>query len=108
VACCVRFLRQEAFCAPPILHYEMVRAVGDDIQHRHYTERKWMNWAVVDARPFLHYLQYLTFRGLGRRHMQLQARCSLLDSTVDGIDQNQLFHPETAGNLVAHCLEMEG
>jgi len=38
VAYCVRFLRQEAFCVPPILHYEMVRAVGDDIQHLHHTE----------------------------------------------------------------------
>jgi len=34
VAYCVRFLRQEVFCAPPILHFEMVRGVEDDIQHR--------------------------------------------------------------------------
>ena len=108
VAYCVRFLRQEAFCAPPILHYEMGRAVGDDIQHRTYYEHVWMNWAVVDARPFLYYLQYLTFRGLGRRHMQLQAGQSLKDNIVDGIRQHQLFHPETAANLVAHYMEMEG
>jgi len=62
VAYCVRFLRQEVYCAPPILHFEMVRGVGDDIQHRRLNERGWMNWAVVDSRPFLHYLQYLTFR----------------------------------------------
>jgi len=31
VAYCVRFLPQEAFCVPPILHYEMVRAVGDEL-----------------------------------------------------------------------------
>jgi len=108
VAYCVRFLRQEAFCAPPVLHYEMLRAVGDDIQHRHLTERTWMNWAVVDARPFLHYLQYLTFRGLGRRHMQLQAFHALGTSIVDGNRQHQLFHAETATNLFAHCCEMEG
>jgi len=107
VAYCVRFLPQEAFCVPPILHYEMVRAVGDDIQHMHHTERRWMNWAVVDSRPFLHYLQYLTFRGLGLRHRQLQALRSLVVSIRDGRRQHHLFHPETAAHLLAHCMEME-
>jgi len=107
VAFCVRFLPQEAFCIPQILHYEMVRAVGDDIQHMHRTEREWMKWAVVDSRPFLHYLQYLTFRGLGLRHRQLQALHSLGVSIIDGLDHDQLFHPETAVHLAAHCLEME-
>ena len=108
VAYCVCFLRQEAFCAPPILHYEMVRSLEDDIQHRHISDR-WMDWAVVDSRPFLHYLQYLTFRGLGLRNRQLQAFQSLTDSNSDGLNQPyQLFHPETASNLAIHCLEMEG
>ena len=107
VAYCVRFLPQEAFCVPPVLHYEMVRAVGDDIQHRNWTDREWMNWAVVDSRPFLYYLQYLTFRGLGLRHRQVHAFNSLRDSIRDGHRQHQLFHTETAGNLLAHCLEME-
>jgi len=93
VAYCVRFLRQEVYCAPPILHVEMVRTVGDDIQHRDANERVWMNWAVVDARPFLHYLQYLTLRGLGLRHKQIQALQSLRVSVMDGIMQNQVFHP---------------
>jgi len=108
VAYCVRFLRQEVFCAPPILHFEMVRGVGDDIQHRVPSERVWMDWAVVDSRPFLHYLQYLTFRDLGLRHKQLQALISLRLCIKDGINQEQVFHPETASNLFAHCLEMEG
>jgi len=108
VAYCVRFLRQEVFCAPPILHFEMVRGVGDDIQHRDPNERVWMNWAVVDAQPFLHYLQYLTFRGLGLRHRQLQAYNALGTSIVNGDEQHQVFHFETATNLFAHCIEMEG
>jgi len=108
VAYCVSFLRQEVFCAPPFLYFEMFRGVGDDIQHRDPNERVWMNWAVVDARPFLHYLQYLTFRGLGLRHRQLHALRSLHFSNMYGIKQKQVFHPETATNLFAHCLEMEG
>jgi len=108
VAYCVRFLRQEVFCAPPFLHFEMVRGVGEDIQHRDPNKREWMNWAVFDSRPFLHFLQYLTFRGLGHRHKQLQALQSLRVSIKNGIEQKQVFHPETATNLYAHCLEMEG
>jgi len=108
VAYCVCFLRQEVFCAPPILHLEMVRGVGDDIQHRDPIQRVWMNWALVDARPFLHYLQYLTFRDLGLRHRQVQAFRALIDSIEDGDRQHQVFHYETAAHLLAHCLEMEG
>jgi len=106
VAYCVRFLRHEVFCAPPFLHYEMIRDVEDDILHRYITERVWMNWAVVDARPFLHYMQYLTFRSLNIRHRQMQAFRSLRDSVV--LDHRNLFHPETAINLLAHCLEIDG
>jgi len=108
VAFCVRFPRQEAYCAPPILHFEMLRPVGDNIQHRTSNERVWMNWAVVDARPFLHYLQYLTFRDLGLRHRQLQAIISLVKSLIDGIEQKHVFHTETTSNFLAHCFEMEG
>jgi len=108
VANCVSFLRQEVFCAPPILHFEMVRGLGDDIQNRDLNERVWMNWAVVDSRPFLHYLQYLTFRDLGLRHKQIQAIYSLKDSIENGFRQHQVFHGETAVHLFAHCMEMEG
>ena len=104
----MRYLRQEAFCAPPILHYEMTRAVGDDIQHGNRIEGVWMNWAVADARPLLHYLQYLTFRDLGLRQRQLQAFHALGTNIVDGDDHYQVFHVETAVNLLAHCLEIEG
>jgi len=108
VANCVHFFPQEVYCAPPILHYEMVRGVGDDILHRNIIERVWMNWALVDSRPFLHYLQYLTFRDLGLRHRQIQALCSLANSILYSDRQHQMFHSETAVNLLAHCMEMEG
>ncbi|KAH3709056.1 hypothetical protein DPMN_068516 [Dreissena polymorpha] len=36
-------------------------------------ETKWMNSAAVNARPFLHYLQYLTYGRLGERDHQLHA-----------------------------------
>jgi len=109
VSFCVRFLRQEMYCAPAILWFEMNRGVGDDVNHRSALERDWMDWAVVDARPFMLYLQYLTFGGLGERQRQLQALQGLFDicRNDDELSRN-LAHPETNANLLGHCLEMEG
>ena len=107
LAFCVRFLREEKFCAPMFLWYEMYRAVGDDVDHRDRLERNWMDWAVVDARPFLLYLQYLTYRDLGVRHRQLEGFYGL-KAIVTSDRANQLYHPATALNLYGHCCELEG
>ncbi|WAR23673.1 hypothetical protein MAR_037342 [Mya arenaria] len=108
MAVCVRFLRQELFCAPPILHYEMVRGLGEDINHRDVKERYWMNWAVVDSLPYLYYLQYLTFRDLGQRERKLQALMNLFNCIFDASRRSHLYHHETYVNLVGHCMEMGG
>jgi len=106
LAFCVMFLREEKFCAPRFLWCEMYRAVGDDVDHRTHNERQWMDWAEVDARPFRLYLQYLTFRGLGVRHRQLEAFHGLKDIvTLDKL--GQLYHAETVINLYGHCCELE-
>ncbi|KAH3691001.1 hypothetical protein DPMN_191486 [Dreissena polymorpha] len=36
-------------------------------------DKQWTDSAEVDARPFLHYLQYLAFGGLGERDNQIRA-----------------------------------
>jgi len=108
LAFCVRFLREEKFCAPLFLWYEMYRAVGDDVEHRKGSERYWMDWAEVDARPFLLYLQYLTYRGLRVRHRQLEAFYGLKDIVTSQDKLGQLYHRETALNLAGHCCELEG
>ena len=108
LAFCVRFLREEKFCAPMFLWYEMYRAVGDDVDHRSRNERQWMDWAEVDARPFLLYLQYLTYRGLGVWHRQLEAFHGLLNILTSQDKADQLYHPETALNWAGHCCELEG
>jgi len=100
LAFCVRFLREEKFCAPWFLWCEMYRAEGDDVD--------WMDWAEVDARPFLLYLQYLTYRGLGLRHIQLDAFHRLDDIVTSQDKLDQLHHPETVFNLIGHCWELEG
>jgi len=107
LAFCVRFLREEKFCAPRFLWCEMFRAVGDDVDHRDFVQHLWMDWAEVDARPFLLYLQYLTYRGLGVRHRQLEAFHRLEDIVTSADKVTQLYHPETATNLAGHCCELE-
>ena len=108
LAFCVRFLREEKFCAPRFLWCEMFRAVGDDVDHRSPNQHQWMDWAEVDARPFLLYLQYLTYRGLGVRHRQLEAFYRLKDIVTSQDKMNQLYHRETVANLYGHCCELEG
>ena len=85
----------------------MYRAVGDDVAHREDNERDWMDWAEVDARPFLLYLQYLTYRGLGKRHRKLDAFDGLEDIVTSIDELNQLYHRVTVLNLFGHCCELE-
>ncbi|XP_052768124.1 uncharacterized protein LOC128208617 [Mya arenaria] len=103
-ALCVRYLGHEASCAPPILRYEMVRGIGEDINHRNLNEQKWMKWAVVDALPYLYYLQYLTFRGLGQRVGRLQAIINLGNCILDNSSYSQIYHEATFGNLLGALL----
>jgi len=96
------------YCAPAILWFEMNRGVGEDVAYRTESENVWMDWAVVDARPFLLYLQYLTFDDLRERQRQLQGLQELKDMCTNVESSRNLFHTETACNLLGHCLEMEG
>jgi len=105
---CAMFTKQEMFCAPMFLRFEMFRAFGDDVQHRNRSECKWMDCAEVDARPFMLYLQYLTYRDLGARQLQLQAFNKLKDIVTSFEEINQLYHRETVLNLFGHCQELEG
>jgi len=108
VAFCVRFTREEMYCAPAILWIEMYRSVGDDVAYRDPVDRIWMDWAEVDALPFMLYLQYLTFGGLRERQRQLQALQGLWNICLNRVTLGKMFHPETVANLLCHCEEMEG
>ncbi|KAH3716679.1 hypothetical protein DPMN_059405 [Dreissena polymorpha] len=108
-AFCVRFLRQESYCTPFILLFEMNRNITEEeVALRAYVDKQWMSSAEVDARPFLYYLQYLTYGGLGERDKQLHALRMLRSYICDGINIINLSHMETDLNLLGHCYEMEG
>ncbi|KAH3754197.1 hypothetical protein DPMN_188860 [Dreissena polymorpha] len=80
----------------------------EEVAQRDYNDNCWMDCAEVDARPFLHYLQYLTYGGLGQRDKQLHALTVLESYMCDKSSKINLYHLETAGNLLGHCYEMEG
>ncbi|XP_052236448.1 uncharacterized protein LOC127848187 [Dreissena polymorpha] len=108
-AFCVKFVREEAYCAPYILWFEMNRNMTEEeVAQRHYSDKHWMDSAEVDALPFLYYLQYLTYGGLGERDKQLHAFGILESYTCDLRNKIIMFHDETALNLLGHCYEMEG
>ncbi|XP_052792807.1 uncharacterized protein LOC128226789 [Mya arenaria] len=108
VALCVSFTHLDVFCVPPFLLYEMNRAVNDDILHRSSLERRWMDKAAVDSRPFLYYLQYLTYRKLGLHIKRVQAHKNLINCFINKDILYTMYHAETAANLLGHCWEMEG
>ncbi|XP_052818347.1 uncharacterized protein LOC128244374 [Mya arenaria] len=108
VALCVRFTRLEAFCVPPILLYEMNRAMNDDVQYRKGSEHLWMDMAVVDSRPYLFYLHYITYGKLGLRLRQRQALRNIINCFRNINIVRTMQHAETAENLLGHCWEMEG
>ncbi|KAH3691013.1 hypothetical protein DPMN_191498 [Dreissena polymorpha] len=80
----------------------------DKVAQRTLFYKRCMNSAVVDARPFLHYLQYLTYGGLGERDNQLHALRVLESYTCDKANNINLYHLKTALNLLGHCYVMEG
>ncbi|KAH3812661.1 hypothetical protein DPMN_141098 [Dreissena polymorpha] len=108
-AFCVTFVRAERHCTPLIFLFEMNRNIdASEVDQRTYTEKEWMDFAEVDARPFLHYLQYLTFRRLGERSKQQLSLSCLEYYICDNRNKINLYHRETAYNLLGHCCEMEG
>ncbi|KAH3896926.1 uncharacterized protein LOC127864485 isoform X2 [Dreissena polymorpha] len=108
-AFCVRFIREEAHCAPYVLWFEMNRAMTEEeVAQRNAHDKMWMDYAEVDACPFLHYLQYLTYGGQGERTKQLYALEVLESYILNSRNIINMHHPETAFNLLGHCYEMEG
>ncbi|KAH3691836.1 hypothetical protein DPMN_191014 [Dreissena polymorpha] len=107
-AFCVTFLTQESYCTPLILLFEMNRNITvEEVSHRCCTQKNWMDSAVVAACPFLHYLQYLTYEGLGERDKQLHALAVLECYIHDIRNTFNIYHQETALTLLGHCYEME-
>ncbi|KAH3750038.1 uncharacterized protein LOC127848421 [Dreissena polymorpha] len=102
---CVKLFRQESYCTPFILLFEMNRNISEEeVAQRNIIEKQWMDTAEVDARPFLHYLQYLTYGGLGERGNQLNALRFLESYIGDERSWIHMHHAETSINLLGTLL----
>ncbi|XP_053377443.1 uncharacterized protein LOC128545892 [Mercenaria mercenaria] len=102
-ALCVKFLPYEIKCAPHELQYEMYRSTKADLAFRPPDEN-WIKWAVVDSLPYLYFLQYKTYKSLGKQDEKKRALSNLLKTTDR---EPNLGHKETALNLLGQCMEQE-
>jgi tetratricopeptide (TPR) repeat protein len=103
MAFCVKYLPCEVNCIPGELKYEMFRSTEEDRPYRGEFDY-WMDCAVVDSLPYLHFLQYKVYSQLHRAADQQQA----LDNLIRTIDtEPNLGHKETALNLLGQCMEQE-
>ncbi|XP_045215841.2 uncharacterized protein LOC123566074 [Mercenaria mercenaria] len=102
-AFCVKFLPYETECVPHELQYEMFKSMTEDLAFKppdDYT----IKWAVVDSLPYLYFLQYKTYKSLGRQDEKKKALSNLF-KTID--QEPNLGHRETALNLLGQCMEQE-
>ncbi|XP_045168496.2 uncharacterized protein LOC123531518 [Mercenaria mercenaria] len=102
-AFCVKFLPYEIKCVPHELQYEMFRSSKDTLHFRP-PDDYWIKLTVVDSLPYLYFLQYKTYRCLGRQDEKKRALSTLL-RTIDR--EPDLGHRETALNLLGQCMEQE-
>ncbi|XP_060561482.1 uncharacterized protein LOC132721231 [Ruditapes philippinarum] len=103
-AFCVTFIQKEINCVPQELQYEMFRSTQDDMIQRHRNKDCWMDWAVVDSLPFLHFLQYKIYSHLQRHQDQQEALGKLIRTIITNED---LGHRDTALNILGQCMEQE-
>ncbi|KAH3708121.1 hypothetical protein DPMN_067560 [Dreissena polymorpha] len=97
----VEFTKHESNCAPSHLIYELHRTAGDD---RAGYDGKRM-FAVVDAKPFLYYLQNLAHTDDDGKNAAIEKlKCYCISAPEESPFRGRL---ETAYNLLGHILELE-
>ncbi|XP_052788324.1 uncharacterized protein LOC128223108 [Mya arenaria] len=106
VACSVAFNSLEICCVPAFLVYEMHRVIRpDDFYHRHPINDYWMDLVIIDSKPFMFYLQYLTFRQIGEEERRLEVLDKLHNYVC--VESRGRGHMETALNVLGQCYELE-
>ncbi|KAH3784078.1 hypothetical protein DPMN_162029 [Dreissena polymorpha] len=107
VAVSTIFSRHEINCIPWQLVAEFYRTVTaeDKAYSRElHLPMKWMDLAVVDALPYMYYLQYLIFRTTGL----ISDKDIAFKNLQTAIFRVQNDHIDTSLNLIGHCYELEG
>ncbi|WAR12169.1 hypothetical protein MAR_026349, partial [Mya arenaria] len=107
VAISVKFSRLETPCVPKHLVFEMYRTFREvDKRYRHPHSDVWMDAAVIDAIPFMYYLQYLAYKRLNLPELAEDALTALFNYVQGTEDDFRIGHTETSWSLLGHCFEM--
>jgi len=96
---CVIFLPSQSELVPPPLKYEMFRSLCTPPGTRAEMKDDWFDWAVVDAKVYLHFMQYLVCSKLEREPHKQIAKDNLV-SLIQHAGAYDLGHMETAYNLL--------
>ncbi|KAH3859045.1 hypothetical protein DPMN_101691 [Dreissena polymorpha] len=103
----VEYRREEVHCVPNHLRYEMYRTItADDFRDRINTRNsEWMDYTVVDAKPFLFFLQYLSAY---TNEKKKRAAKQNLNEYICKIDVSIYHgHPDTTYTMMGSILELE-
>ncbi|KAH3829733.1 hypothetical protein DPMN_102961 [Dreissena polymorpha] len=101
----VSFSREESHCLPKHVVYEMYRRDTKSEYGKMLNER-WKDTAVINARPFLYYLQYLSSKNTHTKQEPVRNMEKYLTDKLDGTD-NFNSHKETTLNILGHIYELE-
>ncbi|KAH3897273.1 uncharacterized protein LOC127864599 isoform X2 [Dreissena polymorpha] len=107
IAYCLRFNNFEFYCVPGMLvpaeHTSRSDLTEIKCENR---KAKEITWVAFDARPFMYFLQYLTFGRFGERRRQ-ETALSCLKTYVRTERFEQMHHYETTMSMIGYCCEVE-
>ncbi|XP_052765760.1 uncharacterized protein LOC128207013 [Mya arenaria] len=116
IARSVKFIKLESRCVPQHLVYEKDRTLCDEERLMRRPGDDWMDDIIIDAIPFLYYLQYLTYKELKDQEINWGLRKELTKRKQSALKKLHLYtfeeikgqgHAETAFNVLGHCYELE-
>ncbi|KAH3829770.1 hypothetical protein DPMN_102998 [Dreissena polymorpha] len=101
----VSFSREESHLLPNHVVYEMYRR-DKKSEYGKMLNEWWKDTAVINARPFLYYLQYLSSRNTHTNQVPVRNLEKYLTDKLDG-KGNFDSHIETTLNILGHIRELE-
>ena len=101
---CIFFMRGEMNIVLYPLKFEFYRSSAQERDARNVYNDMWMDLAAIDVAPYTYYLQYECYRAQNKTTKAEKALLNLIECVCE----DDLFHRETALNLVGHSQLLEG
>ncbi|KAL3859414.1 hypothetical protein ACJMK2_009637 [Sinanodonta woodiana] len=100
----VPYLPSEMYCTPKALIPEMFRSTGTWQGSLDLCLDHWQEWAVVDPKIYLYFLQHQCYH----QQNKITHKMVALNNMIWVIRHEQLKYKDTALNLLAFCLKEDG